>query len=749
MRLTLRTLLAYIDNILDPQDHEELAKRVAASDVANDLLHRTRDASRRLRLPAPPLEASGPQSDANTVAEYLDNTLPPDDVTEFERRCLDLDTYPDADSFLAEAASCHHVLTMVLAQRAEIDPASKQRMYSLPLRVDQQPQSAAPAAPSAGPAPAAVTAPPITEASGVHEVPDYLRASDRPLLGRLLPAIAALLLLGVTLVFALGPNGWLTASNDEPTVTEPPEAPPESVEPPPIEPPPVAPPTEGANEPGGAAEATAPPPSEPQPPAGIPTEQAPETTPPTLPPVIPETPEVDPMVPPSEIEPPPAAPSTSLPEPTTPPVTEPAIPMPETPEPETPSEGVPSTPPMVEPEASDPMMEAPEPEVPAEPARLGISGGKDQVLLRLSPDGSTWRRLEPRSEVMPGDTLLSLPTYQPSILFENRAALDLFDGTRVDTSVMGESTPSVAITYGRMLLTNFSQGPVEVELTIGEQPGQLILQPSASLAVDVRRLFQPGVDPRDVASPLEAVCYAPLGDVRWVGPDFQVDASQRGLWRVTDLVTGRLMEYEEDPEWIGGRVLTRVEREASPRVESQLISSEPIWSQLSIISQSSRKDERALATICAVHVGQFDSTVQALRDEEQQLSWADEIEALRFAMSSSPSLAQAVYNELTRQHRKELADDLYEMLCGYSLEQVGKTPDQWRVGAMRKLINWLESDQLDFRVLANYNLEQITGRRGVFNPVGPSGARETSINRQRARLENGDLQPAGLTPSAG
>lgn len=31
---------------------------------------------------------------------------------------------------------------------------------------------------------------------------------------------------------------------------------------------------------------------------------------------------------------------------------------------------------------------------------------------------------------------------------------------------------------------------------------------------------------------------------------------------------------------------------------------------------------------------------------------------------------------------------------------------------------WLESDQLDYRVLANDNREQFTGYRGVFVPAG-------------------------------
>ena len=53
MRLTLRTLLAYMDDMLDPADQEELGRKIEASAFATELIHRSRDAVRRLRLGDP------------------------------------------------------------------------------------------------------------------------------------------------------------------------------------------------------------------------------------------------------------------------------------------------------------------------------------------------------------------------------------------------------------------------------------------------------------------------------------------------------------------------------------------------------------------------------------------------------------------------------------------------------------------------------------------------------------------------
>src|SRR5438105_8496006 len=74
MRLTLRTLLAYLDDTLPPDQAREIGQKVAESQVAQDLIERIKKVTRRRGLSTPP--AAGPDRvDANTVAEYLDNDL--------------------------------------------------------------------------------------------------------------------------------------------------------------------------------------------------------------------------------------------------------------------------------------------------------------------------------------------------------------------------------------------------------------------------------------------------------------------------------------------------------------------------------------------------------------------------------------------------------------------------------------------------------------------------------------------------
>lgn len=125
MRLTLRTLLAYLDDVLSPADTKMIGEKIQESPMAQLLVSRIREVMRRRRLKSP--DVSGPEMgvDPNVVAQYLDNTLPANRYADVERVLL------ASDEMLAEAAACHQILTLTLANPTEVSQSSLDRLYAL------------------------------------------------------------------------------------------------------------------------------------------------------------------------------------------------------------------------------------------------------------------------------------------------------------------------------------------------------------------------------------------------------------------------------------------------------------------------------------------------------------------------------------------------------------------------------------------------------------------------------------------
>ncbi|MBU6173874.1 MAG: hypothetical protein KGQ60_08725, partial [Planctomycetes bacterium] len=124
MRLTLRTLLAYLDDTLGATEIKKIGEKVSESESAQQLIERIKQVTRRRRLTTPP--SSGPGAfDPNDVAEYLDNELENERIADIEKLCLESDVH------LAEIAACHQILTLVLGEPVLVPPKSKERMYKL------------------------------------------------------------------------------------------------------------------------------------------------------------------------------------------------------------------------------------------------------------------------------------------------------------------------------------------------------------------------------------------------------------------------------------------------------------------------------------------------------------------------------------------------------------------------------------------------------------------------------------------
>lgn len=131
MRLTLRVLMAYLDDVLTPQQIREVGQQIQESNVARTLIERIRTQMKRRRISAIDALEDDPDFTAQEVAAYLNNEMPAEQVAEFEHKCL------QADQRLVEVAGSHQILSLVVGEPVTVPETTRKRMYDL---IDSHPQ---------------------------------------------------------------------------------------------------------------------------------------------------------------------------------------------------------------------------------------------------------------------------------------------------------------------------------------------------------------------------------------------------------------------------------------------------------------------------------------------------------------------------------------------------------------------------------------------------------------------------------
>ncbi len=774
MRLTLRTLLAYMDGELErlyPKEAKEIGKKIEDSKFATDLYHKIRDVMRRLRLAAPSISEKGANLDCNTVAEYLDNELPDDRVPEFEEVCL------KSEMHLAEVASCHQILAIAQVEPAEVEPESRQRMYQLPevaSRVDEERLAAAEAATAlssdgAAHAPAA----PLVKARPRPIVPDYLR--DPPKKSRLLPAAAMTLLacaaIAIVLV-ALGqtkpgtPIGnfldWTEAKlsnkpiakeNDQPgkqplgnenskssgdqTTSSSSGAG--------VKPSGSAPSADSASvaAPSAATRTEQPvPPIEPigeKPDAG--------------PPPIPSAPASSAAAP-AKAAPLPAAPLSSAAAPAPQPAPGTNLPIVAARPPKADIESVPPDGPTM-PDTAGPGLSPQTSAGTNEIARADVKGprgavnkakvarftsdGQD-VLLKYDAPNSIWRRVLPEEFLAANQPLLTLPSYHSRIdIFDVGATVELFNGTRIEILRASPEAPAsnvalgVDISYGRLIVKPLAQAGARLRVVAGAHTGILTLANVESVAAfEVTRSHVPGTDPEKELSRAMTRFFVAKGSASW-------EENGRPAVRLNGpagvaLDGGASVPTTDVPKWVTANTVNESDQRTALAVSQALPADRSATLALNEMAEDRRKDVRYLAARCLGYLGQFDPLVLALDDPDYHVAWPDYYAELKEAIARGPETAAAIRQSLEKKFTND-APTLYRMLWGYTdLDLEG--------GEDAKLVKCLDSEVLAYRVLAFYNLLEITGKGLYYRPEYPAAKRQQPLQRWKQEQQAGSIRRA-------
>ena len=128
MRLSLKTILAYVDRLFDAEYQPAVEKRIIGEEASARLIERVQNLICAADLSVPGRIGEKEELPPNLVAAYLDHQLSEAEQTQFESICL------RSDVFLAETACAHQILTSALGQPARINRDCRLRLYAIPKR---------------------------------------------------------------------------------------------------------------------------------------------------------------------------------------------------------------------------------------------------------------------------------------------------------------------------------------------------------------------------------------------------------------------------------------------------------------------------------------------------------------------------------------------------------------------------------------------------------------------------------------
>jgi len=727
MRLTLRYLLAYLDDyllphdapkILDPDEFETIARKIEESEFARSLAERIQDVVRRNRLGAPSESDRGSGLDPNTVAEYLDNVLPDARVPDFEKVCL------ESDVQLAEVACCHQILAMVVTEPVEVNDETRQRIYRLPDALAAQSEEL-----ESG----------VEESSVVEETtaapvpppppppPQRRRASRRPpyarpprVLGRgrsTLPGwTKGLIAVGLVLVGVLawiwmagsgggdGALSWMLAwrtSNEA-------ESPADAID--------------------SSNQVPAPTPLGPQPAADAPSTKSPEAKP------APAMPKPDGGLAPEEM------PGSG----------ENAVPRGPPPKPS--AEKVPSPPP---PPAAGTPDSSSGPPVPAKPAAkpaggvaksdaepMGLFVSGKEVLLRMNPKTGVWQRVANEASVFANDRFISLPAFRPRLALAGRTTLELVNATAISLlGPEGAKPAGIALEFGQLLAKADDAAGASLRLVVGDHSGTCRFADADSIvAVEASRARAVG-DPETQPGPIAASLYVMSGKVAWhddlSGKAVQLSAGNRlGLTEMPlEPATAA-----QTPRWVSGEQASPLDQRAAAVLEREAVLGRPIILVLRELVGHRQREVRWLAMRSLALVEDYQPLLAALEDPEQFRFWADQVEQLQAAVFRGPQSAASVRVAMERLYGPQ-GVSLYEMLWKYRADTL--QPDD-----VNHLVDFLAHDLLPFRILGFWNLKNLYQNRMLgYRPDDPAPKRQAALQKWRELLRTSPPGRGGPAPT--
>ncbi|MFV2068858.1 MAG: hypothetical protein ACC645_17980, partial [Pirellulales bacterium] len=303
----------------------------------------------------------------------------------------------------------------------------------------------------------------------------------------------------------------------------------------------------------------------------------------------------------------------------------------------------------------------------------------------------------------------------------------------------------LAVRYGRLLVITAGGSDNRLRIDLDDDTVEFDLDGNAAtLALELTREMPPGINPEDAPAPLVTRLLATSGKIVVKIGDREEKLEAPAGVEVSSGQVRVMAPPPELPEWVDADGLGRIDRRASNTLGEELSLDRPaglVLQELVEGQRSGRRSEvRSLAARCSIYVGRFEPFVEALNDAQLKAAWRPQlIKALREALALGPDVAADVRRDFRKRRGNEAGDALFRMLWGYS-------PQDLEQGADRELVDYLEHEQLDFRLLSLWNLVQITGLGQNSRLEDPKENRWQVARRWKKRFEDNQIVPKAQTP---
>ncbi len=362
-----------------------------------------------------------------------------------------------------------------------------------------------------------------------------------------------------------------------------------------------------------------------------------------------------------------------------------------------------------------------------------LSSDTAHMLLRYDPTNG-WVRVQSRDSVSVGDRLLALPAYRPQVALINGLTLDLLGGTAVELLPLdADGTPGIRILRGRLMVFTVGGPKAKLLVEVGSKQATLSLSTAEASLEHVFRRYV-GTDPAAAPLPWALVVTAKSGDVGWSGaPGEALPLKAPGQWVLTDLTALTAIPESGVPTWVTNDEREPLERLAADYVEKALSGGKAVTVALEEVVGDRRSENQQLALRCLAQLGDFDDFMPLLNDATQRLNmWEKYVDSLAAGMDWGAFYADRIRAAMIKQHGPEKGAELYRMLWSYDDEQL-------RNGAAKYLVETLDHTDLDFRILAYWNLTRITGLSISYAPQEQSLKRRQNMLKWQQKLDAGQI----------